>query len=680
MNSIHVRTLGRYHLLEQIGKGGMAAVFKAYDPKNDRNIAIKVLSPAMAQHGQFSQRFRREAEVVMKLNHPNIVPVEDFGEENGYAYLVMPLLQVGSLTDRLQEGPISPREGSRLMEQVCNALQFAHDQGVIHRDVKPSNILMDAEGNALLSDFGLARIHDASVSLTGSALLGTPAYMSPEQARGDPVDARGDQYSLGVILYQLSTGTLPFDAETPMAVLMKHINEPLPLARARSPNVPEVVEHVILKATAKNPNDRFESVAEMNHAFQAAIAHVRDPRSYAAPKIDLPPPTMSMHPAHRLQAQERSTGRRIRRLAAAAGLLLLLLLACPATSPWASNLFAHLASPAEGSVLPLEEMNDPELTALAGTIEALSTELAASHEGTLSPEMIPTLVMETMVADYAGGDGTGTPVGTGTSDPLGGPFGGPGTGTAIATHTPGPSPTPSRTHTPGPSPTPSRTPTNTHTWTPGPSPTPSKTPTASRTPTSTYTWTPGPSPTASKTPTKTPTSTSPPPTPTGTTTASPVPSKTPTKTATPIPSKTPTIAPTTPPAVAPTDPPPTPTIDICSQISLGGFAFGGHEISVTVTNNSPDTVMIEGLHLDWPPPNERLKKIEFGGNTIWDHDDHDPPTDIPAEGGWKSGSGRRKLDAGEDKSLIFLFEKDAEPGGYWLILFFDNGCDISVGS
>jgi serine/threonine protein kinase len=278
LNSTQIRTLGPYHLLEQVGRGGMATVFKAFHPEQERYVAIKVMSPGMAGEGQFSKRIRREAEVVMRLKHPHIVSVESFGEEDGFVYLVMPLLKVGSLTDRLAKGALTPLEGARIMAQISDALQFAHDQGVVHRDVKPSNILMDETGNALLSDFGLAQIHDASVSLTGSALLGTPAYMSPEQARGETVDARSDQYSLGVILYQLSTGRLPFEADTPMAVLMKHINEPLPPARMNSPNVPPA-ERAILKAAKMQ--ERFASVGELNHFPGRAISQDRSPPTSA---------------------------------------------------------------------------------------------------------------------------------------------------------------------------------------------------------------------------------------------------------------------------------------------------------------------------------------------------------------------------------------------------------------
>src|SRR3970282_733518 len=160
--SMAVQVLGKYQLLEQIGQGGMATVFKAIDPGTNSALAIKVLNPVMAQDPQFGKRFEREAEVVMRLKHPNIVPTLDYGVDQGYAYLVMPLLKVGSLADRLREGPLTPLEGGRVITQLSGALALAHGQGVVHRDVKPSNVLIDDQGNALLSDFGLDRIHHAS--------------------------------------------------------------------------------------------------------------------------------------------------------------------------------------------------------------------------------------------------------------------------------------------------------------------------------------------------------------------------------------------------------------------------------------------------------------------------------------------------------------------------------------
>lgn len=620
---IKLEQLGRYRLIEQIGRGGMASVFKAFDPVSEDEVAIKVLSPVLAQEQQFTKRFEREAEVVMRLSHPNIVPVIDYGQDSGFAYLVMPLLQVGSLADRLAEGPLTPAEGGRLLTQLAQALQFAHDQGVVHRDVKPSNVLMDENGGALLADFGLARIHDASVSLTGSALLGTPAYMSPEQARGEKVGPASDQYSMGIILYQLCTGNLPFEAETPMAVMLKHINEPVPLARKAAPNVPEAIEHVILKATAKVPEQRFGSVTELNAAFQAALAHARDPFANPAPRIELPPsnvtPPASEVGAYPIQANAPKRSR-LSRLAGAAALLLLLGLACPVALLVYNGEFGGAA---EGS--GFEDMSEPQLTALAGTISALSTELAAAGDGTQSPEQIQTAVMGTLAA---GGD----PFAEASETP--GPFviGG---GTPTATPSPGPSPTPSLSPTPGPSPTPSKTPTITQTPSPGPSPTPSRTPTPSNTPTASATATIGPSPTPSKTATKT---------------------ASPSLTASPLPSKTPTPLPTTPSAIiTPTDD--LPPLDPCDQVTVAGYIFSPPVVGMAIRNGNGVRIELQWIHMDWPPPNEKLQKFDLAGGTIWDEGSPAPPT-------WATSlSGNRKIGPGDTQPLVALFNR-VEVGPY----------------
>jgi serine/threonine protein kinase len=293
------KELGRYRILEWLGRGGMANVYKARDPSGGRIVAIKVLPPMMADYPQFSERFQQEAELVMRLKHPHIVPVEEIQESGDYAYQVMPYFIFGSLADQLERRRPSLEETAELVRQAGSALDYAHRQGVVHRDVKPSNILLDDKGRAMLSDFGLALILDASISLTGSAFLGTPAYISPEQAQTNKVEPHSDQYSLGIVLFQLTTGRLPFVNENPMAVILKHLNQPLPSPRSLNPDLPEGLERVILKSTAKDPGDRFGSVAEMTEALDRVMLHARDPWAISPLDLKVPPSAVEIEVADR---------------------------------------------------------------------------------------------------------------------------------------------------------------------------------------------------------------------------------------------------------------------------------------------------------------------------------------------------------------------------------------------
>jgi serine/threonine protein kinase len=263
--------LGNYHILEEVGRGGMATVFRAVDLDSDQEVAIKILSPYVAQEPKFKARFEQEINVLLNLQHPNIVPVLDYGEIDEYSYIVMPFLTSGTLSQRLTQGPLPLKAAAEVINQMSQALDYAHARGVVHRDLKPSNIMISDDGQALLTDFGFARVADNSLSLTGSALIGTPAYMSPEQCRGDDATPLSDQYALGVILYQMTTGTLPYEAETPMGVVIMHATEPIPPPRNVDPDLPEEVEKVILKALEKKPEDRYPSLIAFNEAVQFAI-------------------------------------------------------------------------------------------------------------------------------------------------------------------------------------------------------------------------------------------------------------------------------------------------------------------------------------------------------------------------------------------------------------------------
>ncbi|HUM72123.1 MAG TPA: serine/threonine-protein kinase, partial [Chloroflexota bacterium] len=209
--------INRYEIKRELGRGGMASVYEAYDPQFQRPVAVKLLPREFLHDPEFRARFTREARTIAALEHPAIVPVYDFGEEDGQPFLVMRLMTGGSLTDRLANGPLPIDEAAEILKRIGSALDRAHSQGIIHRDLKPGNILFDHYGDAFLADFGIARIAAAGSQLTASgSLVGTPTYMSPEQVYGNKeLDGRSDIYALGVILYQMLTGEIPFDADTP---------------------------------------------------------------------------------------------------------------------------------------------------------------------------------------------------------------------------------------------------------------------------------------------------------------------------------------------------------------------------------------------------------------------------------------------------------------------------------
>ncbi|MGZ9226345.1 MAG: serine/threonine-protein kinase, partial [Anaerolineales bacterium] len=206
------QTLGPYRIINQIGKGGMATVYKAYQPSVDRYVALKVLPSQLAESKEFATRFQQEARIIAKLEHPHILPVFDYGESDGIAYLVMRYLEAGTLKEKMEAGrPLPLNEIDRIFNQLTDALTYAHSHGIVHRDLKPANALIDSYGNIFLTDFGIAKLlESASPRLTQTdAIMGTPAYISPEQAQGQPVDQRSDIYSLGIILYEMVTGRVP---------------------------------------------------------------------------------------------------------------------------------------------------------------------------------------------------------------------------------------------------------------------------------------------------------------------------------------------------------------------------------------------------------------------------------------------------------------------------------------
>ncbi|MFQ5616624.1 MAG: protein kinase, partial [Anaerolineales bacterium] len=292
--SLEGHTLGKYRILEPLGRGGMAQVYRAYHSQLDRYVAIKVLRSDLVEEEEFLARFQREAQAVAALRHPNIVQVFDFDVQDDVYYMVMELLESDTLKARLthyrtrgQRTPLG--ETLRTMLDILEGLAFAHSEGIIHRDIKPANILLTRRGQAVITDFGIAQIVGGTQYTISGALMGTLAYMAPEQGLEGRTGACSDIYSLGIVFYEMLTGQPPFDADTPLAILMKHVNDPLPLPRQIDETIPEQLERVVLKALGKNPEDRYQSAREMTEALRAAIEETeaelpeRIPLPYTSP-------------------------------------------------------------------------------------------------------------------------------------------------------------------------------------------------------------------------------------------------------------------------------------------------------------------------------------------------------------------------------------------------------------
>ncbi len=267
MPGLEGTSLGRYQLLGRLGRGGMSEVYLAYDERMDRNVALKVVSSSQSD---YLERFQREAEAISSLHHPHILPAYDYGDEEPWHYLVMPNIDHGTLRHRLEKGALSLEDAGEMLKQIAGALQSAHDHGIIHRDIKPSNILLRDDHYAYLADFGLAKAMEGGSELTQTgALLGTPEYMAPDLADG-PATTSSDIYALGVLLYQMVAGRVPFTGETPVSVYMKHVREqPLPPSFYNS-SIPHSIDQVVLRALEKDPRRRYQSPQELADAFEQA--------------------------------------------------------------------------------------------------------------------------------------------------------------------------------------------------------------------------------------------------------------------------------------------------------------------------------------------------------------------------------------------------------------------------
>jgi serine/threonine protein kinase len=279
MTHLTGQSIGRYHILDQLGEGGMAIVYKAFDTRLERDVAVKVIRTerlTIETMGKTLKRFEREAKALAKLTHPNIVPITDYGEHDGKPYLVMPYLPGGTLKQQLGGKQIPWQDAIRLLLPVTRALHYAHQQGIVHRDVKPANILITQSGEPMLTDFGIAKIlldTEDTFELTGTGMgIGTPEYMSPEQFQGTNVDARTDVYALGVVLYEMVTGRKPYQADTPAAVLIKQATDPLPRPKSFTSNLPDAVERILLKALSKQTGDRYQDMHQFSRALEGTTS------------------------------------------------------------------------------------------------------------------------------------------------------------------------------------------------------------------------------------------------------------------------------------------------------------------------------------------------------------------------------------------------------------------------
>ncbi len=286
------KTLGKYKVLEHIGHGGMAEVYKGIQEQLDRLVAIKVLHPFLADEEGFVIRFQREARIVATLRHQNIVQVYDFDEnkELGIYYMVMEYIDGPTLKQRLSKGPLPPEEAARIGAAIADALDYAHKRDMVHRDIKPANIMFTSDGNPVLTDFGIAKMMSLSGLTASGAMVGTPAYMAPEVGMGRPGTVASDIYSLGVVLYQMVTGRLPFESDSPMGMVMQHINDPPPPPSQFVPDIPPELEAIILHALEKDPEARFKSAGEMAAALRFVVQQLTAQEEAQAPELSSPAP------------------------------------------------------------------------------------------------------------------------------------------------------------------------------------------------------------------------------------------------------------------------------------------------------------------------------------------------------------------------------------------------------
>jgi serine/threonine-protein kinase len=304
---MNVEKFSRYELREELGHGGMATVYRAYDPLFKREAALKILNRELLDDLEIRERFEREVRIINNLEHAAIVPVYEVGHDHNQLFFVMRYMSGRSLRERIRNCSLSLSQMAHILQRVAAALDYAHQRGVIHRDLKPDNILFDEYNNAYISDFGIAKLMQ-STQLTSSGIIGTPTHMSPEQAKGEDVDGRSDIYSLGVILFEMLSGRMPYEARTPLGLALKHAAYPVPRILSLNPNLPPDIEVVNEKVMAKERDKRYRSGQEFANAFIAALPEgFAEDMSFLTP---LPSPAKTESPMLVLPAANETSQRR----------------------------------------------------------------------------------------------------------------------------------------------------------------------------------------------------------------------------------------------------------------------------------------------------------------------------------------------------------------------------------